>query len=465
MLTFPRRMQPKGKSIRILMKSLKFLTLIICLLGAFQTSEAQILKKLKKKVTKSAEETIERKAEDKAAETTEKTIDGIFKKRKKKKKKSKKNEQTQEEATQDKSYGSATLTGPNHGPVEIFQVAQPKVEVNAGAGTTRISAWWNTHGTDTYDMFDLTVNQVIDENTSFPLSINVPGNGELKIYYDALLGAYLPAEEWQRSKDPNFELVHNNPPINGTVTLKVVDQNQIAFEFSGGGFSGTIAVSEPLWSQVKEQKQASSRPKERPAEPTMELKDGDPGIYDFNYEIATVVTSTDGEEYPISYLINDQTNYFGMMVDMSQIEDGEVEGSSVIVMQKGQTRVFVDTPMMKVQMNQDMSGQSKNPVPDMDQYNFSKPVKTGQTRVIAGYTCDEYVLKHEQGTLTFWAAPELQIPNWMFGSQSAVEQTGVLGFVLAFSSTDSSGTTKSEVKYINDKFSKRIDASEYKKMF
>ena len=447
------------------MKSLKFLTLLICLLGAFQHTDAQFLKKLKKKVKKTAEETVERKAEDKTAETTEKTIDGLFKKRKKKKKKSKKGGQDQQDGADTKSYGSANLTGPNHGPVEIFQVAQPKVEVNAGAGSTRISAWWNTHGTDTYDMFDLRVNQVIDENTAFPLTLSVPGDAELKIYYDALLGAYLSQDDWQRSEDPNFELVHENPPINGTVTLQAIDQNSIAFEFSGGGFSGTIAVSEPIWSEVEDPKQTSSKPKKEQAEPVMTLKEGEPGLYEFNYEIATVVTSTDGEEYPISYLINDQTNYFGLMVDMSQFEDGQVEGSSVIVMQNDQTRVFVDTPMMKIQLNQNMGDQGKNPVPNMDQYNFTQPVKTGNSKVIAGYNCDEYVLEHEQGTLHFWTTPDLQIPNWMFGSQAAVEQTGVLGFVMAFSATDQNGTTQSEVKSINPNYSLKIDASEYKKMF
>ena len=450
------------------MKTIQKVIVFFLVFGTFQGTQAQFFKKLKDKVKRAAEETVERKVEDKAIETTEKAIDSVFtigngKGRKEEKGKSVDVDQNETENVA--SYGTATVSGPNHGPIEIIEIAQPTVSFDQGAGQTRISAWWVTHGTDTDDRFAITLNQLIDEATSLPRTVTLPQDGTLSIYYDGLLGAYLPADEWQRTEDPEFELVHNNPQISGTLTLRALDENKIAFSFEGSGFSGQVQATNPKIQKIALGNNTTDSNKGSSTSPAFSFKEGEPGIYDFNFEIETLVTADDGERYPISYLINSNTDYFGMKVDMSAYGEGDVEGNSVMVMDQEQVRVFVDTPMMKMQLNQDMAGAQGQKMPEMGNYDFTKPQKTGKTKTIIGYRCEEYVVTHEEGTIHFWAAPDLTIPNWMFGSQQAVAQTGVLGFVMEFSATSKQGTTKSTVTAINDDLSLRINAKDYKKMF
>lgn len=445
------------------MKTTKQTVFILLVFVGLQSSHGQFFKKLKDKVKRAAEETLDRKVEDKAVETTEKAIDSVFTIGNGKKKKS--DRVVQGENNNIESFGTGTLSGPNHGPIDIIEIAQPKVTFDEGSDLTTISAWWVTHGTDADDRFSITINQLIDETTIFPITINMPGDGNLAIYYDGLLGAYLPKDDWQRKEDPNFELVHNNPQINGTLTISALNDNEIRFSFDGSGFSGDVQVNNPQFERITIDANTSSIKKKSATSPDFALKDGEPGVYDFDFEIDTQVTTDEGESYPISYLINSNTNYFGIKADMNAYGDGDVEGNSVIVMDKEEVRVFVDTPMMKIQMNQDMAGGQGQQMPQMGKYDFNLPQKTGKTKSIIGYTCDEYVVTHDEGTIHFWAAPDVSIPNWMFGSQQAVEQTGVLGFVMEFSAISNDGTTKSIVTAINDNLSLRINAKDYKKMF
>ncbi|MFD2588892.1 hypothetical protein ACFSQJ_18345 [Croceitalea marina] len=447
-------------------RSLKLLVFLI-LLSGFQSVNAQFFKKLKDRAKEAAERTVEIKVEEKAEQKTDQAIDSIFsigngKKRNKKRSPKKENQRSKDEKEVSETYGNAIISGPNHGPTEITDIAKPKITLDNSNNTTRISAWWVTHGTDAYDMFDLSIHKEINFDSDLPISLNLPDDASLLLYYDGLLGAYLGSDS-MREEDPEFELVYNAPELTGTVILSSYNENIIEFTFDTDGFSGSVLVNDPELIIVEKVKQKTTKVVEN--EPAFTLKPGKPGFYQFNYEIETLVISSDGESYPISYVLNKEADYFGMKADMSAYGDGDVEGSSVIVMQNGETRIFVDTPMMKMQMSQNMGGQQGQEMPEMGNYNYSKPIKTGNTKTILNYTCYEYIVEQDGGKVSFWAAPDVVIPNWMFGSKDAVEQTGVLGFVLEFTATDKQGTTTSKVTGINDNYKLEINASDYKKMF
>lgn len=473
MLTFLNKSQPNSKLSHLsLMKTIiKTAIFSLVMLATSAQANAQFFKKLKDKVKTVAEETFNRKVEDKTMETTEKAVDSIFsvgKKRNKNKKIKKQPSQTpkeqegQEELPEEKTYGSATIKGPNHPPAEILNIAQPKVTLNPSK--TTITAWWWTHGTDTNDNFTITLNQKLTEDTPLPLTINLEEEGNLALYYDGLLGAFLPEDQWRREADPNYEMVHQVPNVKGTLTITKFSKNSIAFNFNGPNFKGKVQVQDPLI-KVEQAGTIVNTKTIKADQPAFEFKDGEPGFYEFDYDIQTIVTQSDGTKNPIGYLINTQTNYYGIKAEMGAYGDGTVDGNSVILMDKDKVRVFVDSPMMKIQMNQDMPKPEDSPMPDTANYDYTMPIKTGETKTILGYQCNAYVVKHNNAKVTFWATPDLHIPNWMFGSQQAAEQTGVLGFVLAFSTQDQYGTTSSEVTAINKNPSFTIQASEYRKMF
>ncbi len=188
-------------------------------------------------------------------------------------------------------------------------------------------------------------------------------------------------------------------------------------------------------------------------------------VYEFHIEVDMEMTTTEGEVFPITYLMNENSNYFGMKANLDAYSGGDVQGSSVIVMDGENVRVFVDSPMMKMQMNQSIADQKGNQIPQMDDFDFTKPTKTGNTKTILGYTCDEYTLEADGNQITFWAAPDVTVPNWTFGSAEVMEQTGVFGFVMEFTAIQKEGTTTGVVTNINQDASLTINPKEYKKMF
>ncbi|MEM7512985.1 MAG: hypothetical protein AAF388_18805 [Bacteroidota bacterium] len=447
------------------MKRIKSLLLAAFLLLGYTTSQAQLLKRVKDRIKYRTE----RKVEDEAVKKTDEVIEDILNPKKNKKKKEdtseRPNETEEREYTEEnveKNYGTATITGPNHGPVDIPYIAQPKITLDEESRHTRISAWWNTHGTDTYDMFVLTVKQELELGTNLPLTLNIPQDATLELYYDAFLGNYKTADE-RIAEDPDFKLVHNNPETQGTLTLSKLDAENIAFNFKGAKYSAEIAVSDPLINSSVSQAPPKKKKKRPSDDRPITFSEGEPGIYKFTTEIKTLVTTEDKENYQVSYLINPSADYFGMKADMEQYGSEGMNGDAVIIMDDGRARIFVDSDFMKMQISPKKNMETTPG--NLEVEEFQKPVKTGNTKTILGYTCHEYKAEYEEGDILFWASPDVEIPNWYFGSQATAEQTGVYGFILEFTATSKDGTVTSQVTDIDESMNLTINAKEYKKLF
>ena len=110
------------------MKSICKWGLLIVFLISYQTTDAQLFKKLKDKVEKK----LERKAEEKLDKKIDEKIEDITseKKKKKSKKKNKKNRKTESipnEIPKNKDFGDAIITHSNtFGGVQISEIRQNK---------------------------------------------------------------------------------------------------------------------------------------------------------------------------------------------------------------------------------------------------------------------------------------------------------------------------------------------------
>lgn len=192
-------------------------------------------------------------------------------------------------------------------------------------------------------------------------------------------------------------------------------------------------------------------------------KVSDKTIYKFTHEtIAEITSSEDNRTYKMSYLLNPDESYVGMMADMSEYSDEELDGESVIVMDNGKTHIFVETNGMKIRMSPDMMGgqQMQNPTDQMADYDYTHLKKTGNTKTVLGAKCYEYTMSDKDVKMNLWVAPEINLPNWFIQNQKVLK-----GHILEYTIISKDGNMTSKTIAINDNILKEINPKDYKKMF
>ena len=147
---------------------------------------------------------------------------------------------------------------------------------------------------------------------------------------------------------------------------------------------------------------------------------------------------------------------------MSEYSENEMDGESIIVMDKGNAHIFVETAGMKMRMSNGMMGQQKmsNPTDQMTQYDYTKLQKTGNTKTILGATCYEYTMADNTTKINFWVAPSIKLSNWFIQDNSMLD-----GYIMEYMVQSNEGTMTSKTIAIKDNINKTINPKEYKKMF
>ena len=187
------------------------------------------------------------------------------------------------------------------------------------------------------------------------------------------------------------------------------------------------------------------------------------GVYQFNFETVVKVTNLDDNEiYKLSYLLNPNEKYIGIKADMSDYSDQDMSGESIIVMDSGDSHVFVETQGMKMRMSQGMVGgnQQQNPTEQMANYDYTNIKKTGRTKTVLNANCEEYVMSDDKVKMELWVAPNIDLPNWFIQNKDILK-----GHIMEYTITSKNGNIKSEIIAINDNISKTINPKNYKKMF
>ena len=160
----------------------------------------------------------------------------------------------------------------------------------------------------------------------------------------------------------------------------------------------------------------------------------------------------------MAYLFSSE-DYFGIGVDMSDYEEG-TSGESFIVIENGETHMFINAGGMKMRMSQMPGGGVPLPDQEFDNPNGTKINKTGASKKILGYTCYEYIVKDKDTDSRFWVTPDLEVQNWMRFSENEID-----GHILEYDVKSKDGTMKSVAIEINEKANISIKSSEYRKGF
>lgn len=129
-----------------------------------------------------------------------------------------------------------------------------------------------------------------------------------------------------------------------------------------------------------------------------------PAQYQFDYKIAYKITSNK-DETDITYLLDNEASNIGFVIE------GQKE-NNIMVMD-------MDRKLVAMFMQNKKGEKSGQVLPNMVSKKFfgekiaeshekTKVVKTGRTKIILGYTCDEYQATSEEGEANIWIAPKIK---------------------------------------------------------
>lgn len=455
---------------------------IICFLS-FQDAEAQFFKKLKDKAKEKAKN-IENKVVDKIDKEADKTIDDTIDGKKTSPKETSKTEEPT--AIKEKDFGDVIIKhSKTYGSVLITEARQIKVD-KTNSGYTIYGNWWS-HQADIYDGFTLNIktDKDLKNNASGVNTFKVPEEATLKIAYDPQLPYNKKTEDgFVRAVTDDYQ---NYNISTGEITVDVLSDEAIQISFSGkitlrkvirlanvddyseefyeASVTGGIDGIQPKFTN---QETVTKSEDDKKSEPTWNGMSENstttvaPGTYHFTHETITEISvPKQSRTYKMSYLLNPNAKYIGIKADMSEYSDQEMDGESIIVMDNGNTHVFVESAGMKIRMSQGMMGQKmENPTDQMANYDYTKLHKTGNTKTILGATCHEYAMSDNTVKINFWVAPEIELSNWF------IQEKGILdGYIMEYTVQSNEGTSTSKTIAIKDHISKTINPKEYKKMF
>ena len=437
-------------------------------------AEAQIFKKLKDKINK--------------------TISG-----KSDKDESKVDSNTREEELNEskpKSFGSVIINHSNtYGNIDIEEISQVNVK-RTEKGYVINGSWWS-HEADIFDGFRLNIDTEdnlkhdqdnYNENTK--RTFKIPEEAQLKLGYDPKLPYYEKASDkgFKRAVSDDYQ---NISISRGEVTVDVLSDGDFQLSFSGdvtlrkvnrtgkgydnyeesfyeSRIKGAIDAQSPKFTNtsstnISESEDSSDYSNDQIPVITNNTPAAAPGIYQFTFETKVKFTNLrENESYKMSYSLNPKADYIALKADMSEYSDAEMQGESLIVMDNGDTHIFVETQGMKMRMSQGMMGANamQNPAEQMVDHDYNGIQKTGNTKTILGAKCYEYVMSDDEVKMNLWVAPDVNLPNWFVQNNDTLK-----GHIMEYTIDSKENKMKIETIEINDNISKTINSKEYRKMF
>ncbi len=204
--------------------------------------------------------------------------------------------------------------------------------------------------------------------------------------------------------------------------------------------------------------------------------------YSYTGDIRMVVQTWDGKgntDGPINYTTYMNEDHSGFAMEFNQEEAHStiifdyLEGSMIILTENDgqktgmvtQYQAMVDTLS---NYNDDMT-EEETEMPDYAAYNDNLK-KTGRTKTIAGYRCDEYVYEDEESHTSLWMTDDLPADLWanmLNSNYIAAANVGYYGgFVMEMEQTQKSDNSRTtmEVLDVNPNKPSSVSTSGYQIM-
>lgn len=465
----------------ILKTNYKTLTTFFILSLCFaNTSNAQFWKKLKKKV--------QQKIENKVDKETDKKIDSLLSGKKKTKKKGL-------NKTGDKDYGDFSISHTTKfGSVTIDELG--KTKISKEGNRFQLSGSWWSHSADIHDGYVLLLkNGISVEEINKKGKFLIPSEATLQLSYDPSLPNKAKSNNgFKRAVTKEYQTYFLNK---GEVTINIQKDKKVDFSFNGEGELVTSVVENQDGSYTKTKANSmvlgnftTIEPEflvtkitksERKTKNNTSISESDknflkkklsptvniPSSFSFNKSIEVEITDNRGEKFPIEFLLGNYSDIYGMSVASKEMQG---QGSVTMVMTPKSSTAFMDVAGMKMKRSTSLEqmGSQYNmtdKLPDGADFEYKK---TGKTKTILGYNCEEYKVDYNytnsKGSASFWVSKEFPIQNIempLLGMK--LNNPYLQGFVLELNSTHQGKNFKIQVTNVTDK-NVKINSNEYRKM-
>lgn len=462
---------------------------VLFLLGGITNANAQFWKKLTKKIEKKIERKVEEKIDKETDKAIDKTLDGKQKEASKKSE-NKKAEAPKAQNRQEKDYGDFSI---NHsvkfGTKNIEFLGKPTIHKKGDE--IRIHGAWITHLIDVHDGYQLILkNGVSIDNINNKKRFSVPDEAYLKLNYAItkddsteagakdfqeyeLTNGYV---ELQIDKDKKIDFSFQG---NANITLsssyneatETVSYNKTNATVSGKGFA--IEPDYRITKVVKENEPHKSNDEFTEADkdyirkklsPTVTI----PSSFSFNKNIELEISNNkSGEKHPMGILIGNYPDIYGMTVTMKEMQG---QGNVIMVMTPKSSTAFMDVMGMKMKKTTSLSQlgsqyKSNEKLPDGADFEYKK---TGNTKTVAGYNCQEYRVdynyENQKGTASLWVSKGFPIQNMELPILGmTLNNPYIKGFVLEINTkTNNEDFTMKVIKVTNKSLT--INTNEYRNM-
>lgn len=422
------------------MKYLKLLAFNIFLFVANQSLYAQFWKKIQKKLEKKVEQKVEQKIDKETDKLLDSTLYG----------KRKRNDEGKPTSNVPKfTSDTGILLLYNHG--YEYKTKDISISVYGKFDKTNLSKSIKSYNSNRViaPVDALPAGYVLANNDDGYLN---PKEGQVQIHHaDSTKIVYSLKGTWN-----TFE---GNKPVNGSyVSLSVadiVDKRNTSKERSIKKDKNTNeSISNDTSNKITTSGTTS---------PTINI----PSSFSFNKNISVEVTTDRGEKQTIDFLIGNYPDIYGISVASKEMQG---QGKVVMVMTPKSSTAFMDVAGMKMKKTTSLDQMG-------DQFNVSDQLpedgdfvykKTGNTKTILGYNCDEYKVDYkyanDEGSASFWVSKDFPIQNKalpMLGM--SINNTNFSGFVLELNSTHQGRTTNMKVTDVAN-INTTINSNEFRKM-
>lgn len=450
-----------------------FFTLTTCFI---MPTNGQFWKKLKKKA-KEKISNAEDKLIDKLDKKTDKKIDDTIDGKKGDDKKTA------------KSYGSASISHSIlYGSTSITSLT--KTKINKEGAKVKFIGYWDTFGVDVHDGYILRLKNVEDINFLQNKTFKIPEEASLRLDYDALVKGSYNFDSKIRAPQQELEFT------SGTVTVTFNKDKNVILMFSGQGkinnhnikkkdgdyslkgntpatLSGTISTTSPEYTITKERKEKKKNTIDEISEdekmnmlrkmsPTVNI----PSTFSFNKTIEVKMTDEKGDSQTVEFLTGSYPDIYALAVAPKEMQGQEM----LIVNTPKSSSMFMNMGGMKIKKitSLEQMGSQYNMVENLPEDRDFKYKKTGKTKTIIGYLCEEVKVEYDytnsKGSASFWLSKDFPIQNKaipMLGMR--MNNPNFSGFVLEMNTTQNGKKFTIEVTNVSDK-NVSINTNEYKKM-
>lgn len=422
------------------MKYLKLLAFNIFLFVANHSLYAQFWKKIQKKLEKKVEQKVEQKIDKETDKLLDSTLYG----------KRKRNDEGKPTSNVPKfTSDTGILLLYNHG--YEYKTKDISISVYGKFDKTNLSKSIKSYNSDRViaPVDALPAGYVLANNDDGYLN---PKEGQVQIHHaDSTKIVYSLKGTWN-----TFE---GNKPVNGSyVSLSVADIVDKRNTTKERSIKKDKNTNESISNSTSNKTTTSVT-----TSPTVNI----PSSFSFNKNISVEVTTDRGEKQTIDFLIGNYPDIYGISVASKEMQG---QGKVVMVMTPKSSTAFMDVAGMKMKKTTslDQMGDQFNVSDQLPEDGDFEYKKTGNTKTILGYNCDEYKVDYkyanDEGSASFWVSRDFPIQNKalpMLGM--SMNNPNFNGFVLELNSTHQGRTTTMKVTDVSN-INTTINSNEFRNM-